>query len=123
MSVTDPSAGCLVQRSLSGVLDGEAFSHTLREILCCLCFQNPRGILLDCRGVVLSFCSMGDILYIARKIALFRPTRPVRIAHLANPSDLEQLRIMRLLATVLELEGFAYRLLLDPEEARAWLEG
>ncbi|MEJ5359938.1 MAG: hypothetical protein WHT06_14865 [Desulfobacterales bacterium] len=121
MSIEDPSPGSLIQRSLAGELDGEAFSRTLREILFCLCFHHPRGILLDCREAALSFCSMGDILDIARKIAPFRPNHPVRIAHLANPADPEQLRIMRLLETVLEMEGFTYRFFLDPTEARNWL--
>lgn len=121
MSDTDPASPLLVQRTLTGPLDGEAFSRTLREVLFCLCFQNPRGVLIDCRESTLSFCSLGDILDIIRNVTPFRPRRPVRIAHIANPSDPEQLRILRLLETVMEMEGFAYRFFLNPEEARAWL--
>ncbi len=122
MSVKDPFPGSLVQRSLEGPIDGEAFSHTLREILCCLCFQGARSILLDCSKANLCFCSTGDLLDIARKIAPFRPTRIVRIAHIVNASDPEQLRTWRMLETVLEMEGFRYRFFFDPQEAQAWLE-
>ncbi len=121
MSDTDHPFPPLVRRTLTGPLDGEAFSRALREVLFCICFQNPHGILIDCRHATLSFCSLGDILDIVRNIAPFRPNRPVRIAQIANPADLEQLRLLRLLETVLEMEGFAYRFFVDPEEALTWL--
>lgn len=121
MSDTDHAFPALLQRKLTGSLDGEAFSRTLREVLFCLSLQTPRNILIDGRNSTFCFCSLGDILDIVRNIAPFRPNRPVRIAQITNPADPEQLRILRLLETVLEMEGIAYRFFVDPDEALAWL--